>query len=97
MLTATGIKGKYLEYKGKPLVRNGNEIYYGDMTDKYYLGLFIMTYKKDDKLAKEVPEKVMVQIISTDGSNKVEKNTMVNSLFEAFDLGYAWLERYNRG
>ena len=42
----TTVKGKYLEYKGKPLVREGNTICYGDMTEKYVLLLEIMSYKK---------------------------------------------------
>lgn len=96
MLTATGIQGKYLEYKGKPLVRNGNEIYYGSMSDKYYLFLMIMSYKKDEKIGQDVPDKVMVQIVSTDGSNKVERNTISDSLYSAFDIGSAWLDRANR-
>ena len=34
-----------LTYKGKPLVRKGNEIYYGNMTDPYVLYLQVMTTK----------------------------------------------------
>ena len=74
-MKANGIEGNYIEYKGKPLVREGNEIYYGFMSDKFYLYMLIMP---------------------TDGSGKVEKQKMVTSLFEAFDLGTAWLERANR-
>lgn len=96
MIKANGIEGKYLEYKGKPLVRQGNEIYYGDMSEKYYLFLMIMSQKKDQKLGIEIPDKVMVQIVSTDGTNKVEKNTIQDGLYAAFDLGIAWLERLNR-
>ena len=32
-----------LTYKGKPLVRKDNELYYGNMTDPYVLYLQIMT------------------------------------------------------
>ena len=96
MIKAKGIEGKFLEYKGKPLVRQGNEIYYGDMSEKFYLFLMIMSQKKDPKLDIEIPDKVMVQIVSTDGTNKVEKNTIQDGLYAAFDLGTAWLERLNR-
>lgn len=95
MLKANGIQGKYLEYNGKPLVREGNEIYYGDMSDKYYLFLMIMTEKKAAKLGVMIPDMVMVQILSRDGS-EVLKQKVVNGLAEAFDLGTAWLERANR-
>ena len=95
-MTLDGIKGKVLEYKGKPLVRQDNELYYGNMSDKYILFLMIMTEKEDDKTKASIPGKVMVQIISTDGSHKIEKQGMANGLYEALDLGSAWLERANR-
>ncbi len=91
-----GIKGKFLEYKGKPLVRQEDELYYGNMSDKFILFLMIMNYKDDAKLNIKIPGKVMVQILPTDGSNKVEKQGMADGLYEALDLGSAWLERANR-
>lgn len=95
-MTLDGIKGKVLEYKGKPLVRQDNELYYGNMSDKFILFLMIMSEKEDEKTKATVPGKVMVQIIPTDGSQKVEKQGMANGLYEALDLGSAWLERANR-
>ncbi|MBQ8351050.1 MAG: hypothetical protein IJY20_03270 [Clostridia bacterium] len=94
--TTIGIKGKFLEYKGKPLVRQDDELYYGNMSDKFILFLMIMNYKEDAKLHAKVPGKVMVQIIPTDGSQKIEKQGMADGLYEALDLGSAWLERANR-
>ena len=96
MIKATGIQGKYLEYNGKPLVREGDEIYYGDMSDKFYLFMLIMTDKKASKLDVTIPDQVMVQILPTDGSGRIEKQKIVKGLAEAFDLGTAWLERANR-
>ena len=96
MIKESGIQGKYLEYNGKPLVRFHNELYYGDMADKYYLFMMIMSEKTDAKLNVQVPAQILVQILPTDGSNSVKKQKMVNSLSEAFDLGIAWLERENR-
>lgn len=95
-MTLDGIKGKVLEYKGKPLVRQDNELYYGNMSDKFILFLMIMGEKEDEKTKATIPGKVMVQIIPTDGSNRVEKQGMANGLYEALDLGSAWLERANR-
>ena len=90
-----GIQGKYLTYKGKPLVRKGNEIYYGDLSDSYYLYMMIMSEKKAPTGDLNVPEMILVQIKSTSDHSILEKKQkMVNgSLFEAFDLGCAWLER----
>ena len=95
-MKTNGIQGKFIEYKGKPLVRVGNEIYYGFMSDKYYLFMMIMGEKKASRLDVQIPDKILVQILPTDGSGNIEKQKMVNSLYEAFDLGIAWLERANR-
>ena len=96
MIIANGIQGKYLEYNGKPLVREGNEIYYGDMSDKYYLFMLVMTKKKSSRFSIDLPDQIMVQILPTDGSNQPQKQKVVKGLAEAFDLGTAWLERANR-
>ncbi|MBQ9735477.1 MAG: hypothetical protein IJV96_01660 [Clostridia bacterium] len=95
-MKANAVEGKFIEYKGKPLVRNGNEIFYGYMSDKYYLFLMIMSEKKASRLDVQIPDMVMVQILPTDGSNKPEKQKIVSGLYEAFDIGTAWLERANR-
>ena len=95
-MKTNGIQGKFIEYKGRPLVREGNEIYYGFMSEKFYLFMMIMSEKKAARLDVQIPDKILVQILPTDGSGKVEKQKMVSGLFEAFDLGTAWLERANR-
>ena len=44
-----------LTYKGKPLVRKDNELYYGNMTDPYVLYLQITTTKPvGDQQAKSL-------------------------------------------
>lgn len=86
---------QFLEYKGKPLVRSGNTVYYGDMNDPYVVCLNIKktTDLKDIKLA----ENVSVQLISTDDTlppkDRIIKNGERKGLFNALDLGAAWLER----
>ena len=45
---AEKVEGKYLIYKNRPLVREGNTICYGDMTDKCILILEIMSYKEEN-------------------------------------------------
>ena len=97
-MKTNGIEGKYIEYKGKPLVRKEDEIYYGFMTDKYFLYMLIMNEAKADNLDIQVPNMIMVQIRSTaDGTTIYDgKQKVVNSLYDAFDIGTAWLERANR-
>ena len=95
-MKVNGIQGKFIEYKGKPLVREGNEIHYGFMSDKYRLFMLIMSEKKASRLDVQIPDMVLVQILANDGSGEIKNQKMVSGLYEAFDLGTAWLERYNR-
>ena len=85
----------FLTYKGKPLVRKGNEIYYGDMSEKYVVRFEILSSKKDGKL--EIADKVSVQLLdsNTDKAMKdrVKKDSTKDNLFTALDLGLTWLER----
>ena len=81
----------FLTYKGKPLVRKGNEIYYGDMSEKYILMLEIMSYKKVGDI--EVPDNVFIQVLGTDGGHQIYKQGQKVGLYDAFDIGLVWLER----
>lgn len=83
--------GKYLKYKGKPLVREGNTICWGDMTEKYILVLEIMSYKKVNDT--EIPDKVLIQILESADQNKIYKQAAKDGLYEAFGMGEIWLER----
>ena len=84
-----------LEYKGKPLVRSGNTIYYGDINDAYVVCINIKNSSKlkDIKLAEDVT----IQLLSTDDllspKDKIIKKSEKKGLFNALDLGSAWLER----
>ena len=94
MLTAEGISSEeFLEYKGKPLVRQGDDIYLGDLSDKYYVYMMIMSYKKSPKGDEEVPGTIMVQLLESK-TKKPEKQKITNGLAEALDFAEAWL-RYN--
>lgn len=84
------VSGKYLEYKGKPLVREGNTICYGDMNDKCILVLEIMSYTKEDI---SVPDKIFIQVIDTSDPNKIVKQGEKSGLYDAFSIGLIWLER----
>lgn len=87
------VEGKYLEYKDKPLVREGNTICYGDKTEKCFLLLEIMSYKKDDVSGEELPDKILIQIIDSNDPNKIIKQGDKSGLYDAFSLGLIWLER----
>ena len=85
------VQGEYLEYKNKPLVREGNTICYGDKTEKCFLILEIMSYKKVD--GEDVPDKILIQIIDSNDPTKIIKQGDKSGLYDAFSIGLIWLER----
>lgn len=84
-----------LEYKGHPLRRKDNLIYFGDMSDKYIVQIQIMDTKKVKDL--EVATKVSVQLQLTDpevkSRDRIIKKSEKDSLYAAMDLATIWLER----
>lgn len=86
-----------LTYKGKPLVRKDNELYYGCMTDPYVLHLQIQTTKQSGSI--EVADKVHLQLLSTDETKapeaRVARQTTKNGLYNALDIGSIWLQKAN--
>ncbi len=86
---------KTLEYKGHPLQRKDNIIYYGSFADKYIIMMQIMETKKVGDL--DVASKVSVQLQLTDPSiksrDRIVKKTEKESLYLAVDIAAVWLER----
>ena len=88
-------KKEFLTYKGKPLVRQGNTIYYGDMADDY---VKILAKKEvGDKDKAEVASKVSVQLLSTDPNasmkERIIKTSEKKGLYAAMDIAEIWLQR----
>jgi hypothetical protein len=87
-------KAKFLSYKGKPLVRCGNTIYYGNMNDPYVVLLQIVSSKKVNDL--DVADKVTVQLLTTDPDarpmDRIIKKSEKKGLHQAMDIGSIWLE-----
>ena len=88
-------KQDFLTYKNRPLVRSGNTIYYGSMTDKFVIKMDIKSSKKLDDL--DIADKVSVSLIHTDDNmspkDRIIKSSEKDGLYEALDLGAIWLER----
>ena len=88
-------KEKVLEYKGRPLQRTGNIVYYGSMADKYIIMLQILDTKKVKDM--DVASKVSVQLQLTDPSiksrDRIVKKSEKDSLYSAIDVAVVWLER----
>jgi len=88
-------KTEMLEYKGHPLRRKDNLIYFGSMADKYIIMLQILDTKKVKDM--DVATKVSVQLQLTDpdvkSRDRVVKKSEKESLYAAMDVASVWLER----
>ena len=88
-------KSKELVYKGHPLRRKDNLIYFGSMADKYIVMLQILDTKKVKDL--DVATRVSVQLQLTDpdvkSRDRVIRKTEKDGLYPAMDVATVWLER----
>ena len=88
-------KSTVLTYKGHPLRRKDNLIYYGSMADKYIVVLQVMSTEKSGSL--ELANKVHLQLQFTDpdlkSRDRVVKKSDLPDLFSAIDMGSIWLMR----
>lgn len=88
-------ESKFLEYRGKPLVRNGNTIYYGKMSDPFVIILQIMGTKTVQDM--EVADRVLIQLVNTDPDcrprDRIVKKSEKKGLYNAMDIATIWLER----
>lgn len=86
---------KFPMYKDKPLVRSGDVLFYGDMSDKYVVRLQIKSKKMVEDM--EVADKVAVQLMSTDPDisprKQVIKTSEKSGLYLALDIAEVWLKR----
>jgi len=84
-----------LEYKGHPLRRYGNYIYYGRMSDKYIVVIQILETKKvkDIDIASRVSVQLQLTDLTVRSKNRIVKKSEKESLYVAMDVASVWLER----
>lgn len=86
---------KFSTYKGFPLVRSGNQLYYGYMSDPYVIWIQILDYKEIN--GEKMTSKVRVIQMDTNETNPIKafvKNTEREcGLYEALDIAKVWLDK----
>jgi arginyl-tRNA synthetase len=84
-----------LVYRGHPLRRVDNLIYYGTMAEKYIIMMQILDSKKVQDM--DVATRVSVQLQLTDpdlkSRDRIVKKSEKDSLYSAMDISAIWLER----
>lgn len=87
---------KPLMYKGRPLRRKGNLIYYGSMEDSHIIVLNILETKTvgDMQVATKVAVQLQLTAADLKSRDRVVKRSEKPSLYSAIDIGSIWLERF---
>ena len=84
-----------LTYKGHPLMRKDNMVYFGSMADKYIVIMQILESKDYQDL--QLATRVSVQLQLTDqtvrSKDRVLKKSEKDGFYTALDVGCVWLER----
>ena len=84
-----------LTYKGHPLMRKDNLVYYGSMADSHIIMLQVLESKKQGDF--DIATRVAVQLQLTDPAarsrDRIVKKSEKNGLYAALDVGCVWLER----
>lgn len=88
-------KTNILTYKGKPLLRKENILFYGKMSDKYIIMLQIL--EETEVNGVKTPSRVGIFLQQTDPNVRARERVIRKSekkgLYDALDLGAVWLER----
>ena len=94
-MSEKNVKSEGLLYKGHPLRRIDNLIYYGSMADKYIIMMQILETKKEKDM--DVASKVSIQLQLTapdlKSRDRIVKTSEKNSLYAAMDIAEIWLNR----
>lgn len=84
-----------LTYKGRPLVRCKNDIYYGSLSDPYVIFMQVLTSKEENGV--QVADRIHVTLLSTDTTKspieRMKKQSDKNGLWSALEIGTIWLEK----
>lgn len=92
-------KAGLLKYKGLPLVRQDDTIYYGNPTDPFIVAIHILD--KDKKGDLDMSSKTSIELMSTDpdvgDKERVLRYSEKNGLYNAINIGSIWLDRALKG
>ena len=85
-----------MTYKGRPVVRDNNKLYFGEPSNPF---MIVMTVLENKQTGNNVlPSRVLVQLQNTDpalamSGDKIVKEGERKNLYDALELGSIWLEK----
>lgn len=91
---AAAKKKKVLTYKGKPVYRKGNKLFYGNLEDPLILMLEVLETKKVQNVSVATKVKFSIQDNNVDeiGTGTNYRSGEREDLYKAFDIGAWWLQ-----
>lgn len=91
---AAAKKKKVLTYKGKPVYKKGNKLFYGNLEDPLILMLEIAETKKVQNINVATKVKFSIQDNNVDeiGTGTNYRSGEREDLYKAFDIGAWWLQ-----
>jgi ribosome-associated translation inhibitor RaiA len=96
VLALNDLNSEIRYYRGLPLVRCEDVLFYGNINEDYVTKIEVKSIKNNDKI--KLSDKLTVQMVSSSsaarGRNlRIKKSSEKNGLYEALDVAFAWLER----
>ena len=84
-----------LTYKGRPLMRKDNLIYYGSMADSHIVLLQVLESREEKGVQLATRFSVQLQLTDPElkSRDRIVKKTEKDGLYTALDVGCVWLER----
>ncbi len=83
-----------LLYREKPLLRDGNVLYYGDFNENFIVRFTILESEKVNDL--DMAKKIIIELLEKNGDDiskaKLTKKAERTSMWAALDIGIYWLE-----
>ena len=83
-------------YKNKPLVRCGNTIYYGYLSDRFIVKIQVLSdseFANDLQLSSEISVELLDLGVECKLPGTLVKSCTKSGLWSAIDVSSAWLER----
>ncbi len=92
-------KDATLLYRGRPLRRKGDLVYYGSMGDKHIIMMQVLdnSQVKDLQVAKKVSVELQLTDPAVKSKERVVRRSEKNGLYSALDIASVWLERAAAG
>ena len=79
---------KILNYKGKPLIRRGDKVYYGNFDEDFMIEMTVVSTK--EVLGKEIAGDIVIELKDNKKGSQIKKAER-NGFYKAMDIAEFWL------